>query len=347
MIISNEHNEGYKNLHRIIEELNPSSMTILCDSNTKKYCLNNFLDALQIDSRINIIVIAAGEQNKTIDSLLYIWDNLLNYSVDRKGLLINLGGGVITDIGGFAASTFKRGIKFINVPTTLLAMVDASIGGKNGLDYGGLKNIIGNIYLPYCTLIDTSYLDSLYNFQVLNGYAEMVKHALITSPDTWNIIKRTEMKDFLSYNSILQSIEIKLSIVNNDLFENGRRKILNFGHTFGHSIEALFNKQNNYLGHGIAVSVGMKVATMISHNLGLISTFTKNDILNGLNRLFLNITIDKDDYPDLLSYMKDDKKNFSGVYRFVLLSAIGQPEFDISVNNEQIIEALNQYREYY
>lgn len=343
MIISNDNNEGYRILNRIIEELNPSSLTVLCDSNTKKYCLKYFLDASQINN-INTIIIAPGEDNKTIDSLIEIWNNLLNFNIDRRGLFINLGGGVITDIGGFAASTFKRGVKFINVPTTLLAMVDASIGGKNGINYCGIKNIIGQISLPYSTLVDITYIKSLPENQILNGYAEMVKHALINSPEIWKIISQTGRSDFFSYKNILESIAIKQSFINEDMFEKGRRKILNFGHTFGHSIEALFNKHNKSIGHGIAVSAGMKIATILSYNLGLITKFTKNEIINFLSEQFPYVSIHEDDDPELLEYMKKDKKNLSCEYRFVLLKGVGQPVFDIPIDNLLLIKALDQYR---
>lgn len=343
MIISNENNEGYLKLLQLIKENNPSSITILCDNNTKFYCQDYFFNKLQSNIKTNQITIQSGEINKNIHSLMHIWEWLLNYKVDRNGILINLGGGVITDIGGFAASTYKRGIKFINVPTTILAMVDASIGGKNGIDYKDIKNVIGSINRPLCTLIDLFYINTLSEYEIINGYAEMVKHILIKSPETWSIIKKAKIEQFISYKSLLESIAIKQSIVDEDVFENGKRKILNFGHTLGHAIESVFINNNKTIGHGIAISIGMRIAIILSYNLDLITEEERIDIETTLNNKFPSIPINKNYYLEILKYLKNDKKNLFGEIRFVLLEGIGKPVYDITISNKQIFRAIDQY----
>ncbi|MBP6754576.1 MAG: 3-dehydroquinate synthase, partial [Bacteroidia bacterium] len=218
-----------------------SKIFVLVDENTNEYCLPYFLSNLPTEIEIEIIEIEAGEENKNMYTCIDLWHTLIDLDADRKSILLNLGGGVITDIGGFVASTFKRGIDFINIPTTLLAMVDASVGGKNGVDLGNLKNQIGVINEPKSVVVLSKFLETLPSNQMRSGLAEMLKHGLIYDKLYWDKLKNlndlnTDDLDVL----IKQSIEIKNNIVSQDLKENGIRKALNFGHTLGHAIESYF-----------------------------------------------------------------------------------------------------------
>jgi 3-dehydroquinate synthase len=218
-----------------------SKVFIVVDSKTSEYCLPNFLANLATEVPLEIIEFEAGESFKNIETCFEIWSALTELGADRKSIIINLGGGVVTDLGGFVASTFKRGIEYINVPTTLLAMVDASIGGKNGVDLGNLKNQIGTITTPKAVLIDTQFLATLPQNEMRSGLAEMLKHGLIQDKSYW-----AKFKDLTNLNTddldvlIHESVEIKNNVVSQDPTENGIRKALNFGHTLGHGIESYF-----------------------------------------------------------------------------------------------------------
>ena len=233
--------KGYEALNELINNAKYSSIFIIVDEHTNEYCLTKFLPNIATEITIEIIEIEAGEEIKNITTCVEIWSILSDLGADRKSLIINLGGGVITDIGGFIASTFKRGIDFINVPTTLLGMVDASIGGKNGVDLGNLKNQIGVINVPKMLLIDTDFLETLPQREMRSGLAEMLKHGLIYDKKYWEEFLDLSKIDFADFDALIyRSIEIKNEIVKQDPTENGIRKALNFGHTLGHGIESHF-----------------------------------------------------------------------------------------------------------
>ena len=244
-----------------------SNIFVLVDDNTNNNCLPHFLSNLVTNVTIEIIEIESGEINKTIDTCSGVWNALSELGADRKSLMINLGGGVVTDLGGFVACTFKRGIKYINVPTTLLSMVDASVGGKTGVDLGSLKNQVGVISSGDLVLIDTKFLKTLPKNQLDSGIAEMLKHGLITGDIYWNkmvnYLNNSENLDSLIHGSVI----IKADVVEADPNENGLRKTLNYGHTLGHAIESYFldNPKKAELLHGEAIGVGMILATYISH----------------------------------------------------------------------------------
>lgn len=336
----------YTALNEHLKEFNFSKIFILVDENTHQFCLPMFLEQLESYCVIEIIEIASGEINKTIETCVGVWDALSDLDADRKSLLINLGGGVLTDLGGFVACTFKRGIAYINVPTTLLSMVDASVGGKTGVDLGHLKNQIGVISNPNLVLIDTQFLNTLANNQMRSGLAEMLKHGLISDINYWNKFQNLSKLalddlDTLIYESVL----IKKNVVEIDPFENGLRKTLNFGHTLGHAIESYFLSDNNKqtLLHGEAIAIGMILASYISTKL---LSFPE-ELTAKIKRLFIDyygkVAISKNEYSTIIELLKYDKKNNHGNINFVLLEGIGKPKIDCKVSDDIITEAFNFY----
>ena len=246
-----------------IEHSTYSAIAILVDEHTKAHCLDIFLEESQINPKL-IIEIHSGEENKNISSCEHIWQQMTNAQFDRKSLLVNLGGGVIGDMGGFAASCYKRGIDFIQVPTTLLAMVDASVGGKLGIDLENFKNQIGLFKSPKGVYIFPNFLQTLSQRQIVSGYAEIVKHALIADKDYWQLLMETSIEKINWEKTIHHSIILKNDIVQSDPFEENKRKILNFGHTLGHAIESFYLKKEKDILHGEAIALGMYLETELS-----------------------------------------------------------------------------------
>jgi len=318
----------------------------LVDENTHQYCLPKFLSKLATNTNVEIIEIDSGEINKTIDTCVGVWNTLSELDADRKSLLINIGGGVITDLGGFVACTFKRGIAYINVPTTLLSMVDASVGGKTGVDLGALKNQIGVISNPNLVLIDTEYLNTLPQNQMRSGLAEMLKHGLITGEAYWNNFLDLSKLSLNDLDRLIhESVMIKKHVVEQDPFENGLRKTLNFVHTLGHAIESYFlsHSEKTTLLHGEAIAVGMILECYISSKL---LGFPK-ELVDDIKALFIGyygkITLDTSDYAPIIELLKYDKKNSHGSINFVLLEAIGKHKLDCTVDEELIIESFKFY----
>ncbi len=337
--------ECYIVINQYIKSNNFSKIFVLVDNNTSKYCLPRFLVKLDPDCKVEIIEIESGEEHKTINTCSNVWNALSDSGADRKSLMINLGGGVITDLGGFVACTFRRGIKYINIPTTLLAMVDASVGGKTGVDLGSLKNQIGVINSGDLVLIDKVYLKTLPKNQFNSGVAEMLKHGLITSDDYW--IKMVNyLKDAENINSLIhESIEIKAKVVDKDPNENGLRKTLNFGHTLGHAIESYFlqNKTKRDLLHGEAIAIGMILETYLSYKTTNFPKEKMDKIKAAILSLFPKVEFDIQDYSRIISLLIFDKKNNYGKINFVLLEDIGKPILDCQVNNDLILESFKYY----
>tara|TARA_R110002167_G_scaffold200283_2_gene403618 strand:+ start:1400 stop:2467 length:1068 start_codon:yes stop_codon:yes gene_type:complete len=337
----------YISLNEHVKANNFSKIFILVDENTHAHCLPLLLENLETTSSIEIIEIESGEMNKTIDTCVGVWNTLSDFNGDRKSLLINVGGGVITDLGGFVASTFKRGIAYINVPTSLLAMVDASVGGKTGVDLGHLKNQIGVISTPNLVLIDTSFLKTLPQNQMRSGLAEMLKHGLISNETYWNKFK--DMSD-LSFDDlddlIYESILIKKQVVDIDPLEVNLRKTLNFGHTLGHAIESYFlsNPDKPDLLHGEAIAIGIVLVSYISTQLVGLPIETTNDIKNVFRNYYGVVPIEKADYAAILQLLKYDKKNEHGHINFVLLEAIGRPKINCLVDDAIILDAFKFYK---
>jgi len=338
--------KGYNELNQYIDHHNFSKIFILVDSNTHEHCLPKLMSQLQTNITIEIIEIEAGEEHKTIETCVGVWNALSELNADRKSIVLNLGGGVVTDLGGFVASTFKRGIKYINIPTSLLAMVDASVGGKTGIDLGVVKNQIGVINSGDMVLIDTSFLDTLPKNQLKSGLAEMLKHGLIkdkTYFETLTDLSKLTLNDLddLIYESVL----IKKTIVTEDPNEQGIRKHLNFGHTLGHAIESYFleSETKEELLHGEAIAIGMILECYLSAESLNFSKKDLESITNAINTIYEPVAFEYKDYAPIIELLKYDKKNEHGNINFVLLEAIGQPKIDCLVTNELIIDAFQFY----
>ena len=332
-----------------IEKLNPTKIFILVDTNTHTHCHELFIKNAGIKAPVETIIMPSGEKNKTIYTCMDIWSTLSEKGADRSSLLINLGGGVVTDLGGFVASTFKRGIDFINIPTSLLAMVDASIGGKNGVDLEMLKNQIGVVNNPCFVIIDPTFLNTLPKQEITSGFAEMLKHALIDSKEYWEELQGFDITNLKNtQNLIWKSIEIKNKIVTQDPKELGARKVLNFGHTLGHAIESycLESKSRPTLIHGEAVAIGIVLATYISSTL---VGFDKNKLVSVsafILASFKKQTFNKQDIESIIALLKHDKKNKAGAVLFVLLEDFGKTHINKEVPNSLIEEAFDFYKEF-
>ncbi|MEM9001097.1 MAG: 3-dehydroquinate synthase [Bacteroidota bacterium] len=335
---------GEASLKQYLAQKAYSKIFVLTDTNTKQHCLPLFSGILDRDIDA-VFEIKPGEEHKTIPTCSEVWEMLSNYGGDRRSLLINLGGGVVTDLGGFVASTFKRGIDFINVPTTLLAMVDASIGGKTGVDLGPLKNQVGVINQPEMVLIFPRFLNTLEDRQVFSGYAEMLKHGLIKDERYWEDLR--SLKNFETLGHIKKSIAIKNEIVLQDPAEKGLRKILNFGHTLGHAIESYFlaASEKEMLLHGEAIAIGMILEGYLSHRLTGLSKVELQEIKTTFLAVFKKVHFTKTDIENILSLLKYDKKNSYGNINFVLLQRIGKGVFDIKVKDHLFEEAFAYYSE--
>ncbi len=315
---------------------------VIVDENTLRYCyplISGLLPSHQV------IEIRSGESNKTLDTCERIWQKLTDYEVDRKGLVINLGGGVIGDMGGFCAATYKRGISFVNMPTTLLSQVDASIGGKLGIDFHGFKNHIGLFRDPDRVIIYQPFLDTLPERELKSGFAEIIKHNLIRDAVNWEILKEKNWQAAISPELLRHSIEMKSAVVNEDPFENGLRKILNFGHTVGHAIESHFLTSNLPLLHGEAVAAGMVIENFIAEKKGLLSSDSANEMNEYILGIYGKTDIPEEDVDDIIQHATQDKKNANKVILASLLNRAGNATWDIEVTTHEIGEAIRRYRE--
>lgn len=333
-------------LENLLKTETYSKIFVLVDENTNEHCLPYFLSNLPTEIEIEIIEIEPGEENKNIYTCIDLWHTLIELDADRKSIMINLGGGVITDIGGFVASTYRRGIDFVNIPTTLLAMVDASVGGKTGVDLGSLKNQIGIINEPKSVIVISKFLETLPTNQMRSGLAEMLKHGLIYDKTYWDKLKHlnnlnTDDLDVL----IKQSIEIKNKIVSQDLKENGIRKALNFGHTLGHAIESycLESEDKNQLLHGEAIAIGMILESYLSYKLEFISKDSYAEIKYIITDVFDKITFNDSDIQKILDLLIFDKKNEFGNIQFTLLNKIGESKINQTVDKSLILLAFEDY----
>lgn len=337
---------GFEALNEHLKDARYSKVFILVDENTHQHCLPVFMANINGDRDFEIIEIAAGEMHKNITTCTRVWETMSELNADRKGLLINLGGGVVTDLGGFVASAFKRGIAFINVPTSLLSMVDASIGGKTGVDLGKLKNQVGVINQPRMVLVITEFLKTLDSRQLNSGFAEMLKHGLIKDADYWNALKQRTSFDALD-KPIYDSVIIKNEVVLKDPTEEHLRKILNFGHTLGHAIESYFLEADDkpVLLHGEAIAIGMVLEAYLSNKIAGLDQQVLEDITNTFLERYKRVEFTPEDMMHILSLLKYDKKNTHGNVNFVLLKAIGDPKIDCQVPDEFYEEAFAYYKE--
>jgi len=337
---------AYQALQNYLRDNFHSKLFILVDSNTKKHCLSTFLNSFENTPSIEILEINAGEVHKNIETCVVLWNQLTNLGADRKSLLINLGGGVITDMGGFVASTFKRGISFINIPTTLLSMVDASVGGKTGIDLGVLKNQVGMFSNPEMVLIDPQFLTTVSKREMRSGLAEIIKYGFTFDQNIWNTIKDFKDIDLHKINTLIhQSITIKNNVVLEDPKEQNSRKTLNFGHTIGHAIESYFleNEDKKSLTHGEAIAIGMIIELYYSSKLlGFPLNYT-DALKKFTHRFYGKVDILESDFTPIIDLMQFDKKNVNGKVNFVLLEEMEKCKIDVQIENKLLKEGLLYY----
>ncbi len=320
-----------------------SQLLILVDRNTNDHCLPILQAGIPDILDYDIIEVDPGEENKNIDFCIGVWKTMLDFGADRKALMINLGGGVVTDMGGFAASTYKRGIDFIHVPTTLLSQVDASVGGKTGIDMDNVKNIIGTFTQPQAVFISTKFLQTLDDRQIRSGFAEIIKHGLIQDKSLYQTCKSLHLP-VVPTDIIQTSVEIKNEVITKDPKEKGLRKILNFGHTIGHAVEgySLANDASPLL-HGEAIAIGMICEAYLSYKLNNLDEAELEDIVQYLKAIYPAYAIDPNSYPVLLELMGNDKKNENNKLGFSLLRSIGDCDFNKYADESLIIESLDFY----
>lgn len=336
--------DSLESLAEFIKNRDYSKLIVLVDSNTEEHCLPIVKDVLSPLGDFDVIEIDPGEENKTIDYCIGVWQTLLDFGIDRNALLINLGGGVVTDLGGFVASTYKRGIDFVQVPTTILSQVDASVGGKTGIDMGSLKNVIGTFTQPQSVFISTRFIDTLEERQQQSGLAEIIKHGLISDASIYETVRDISLKD-IDQNLIYRSVEVKNKVVKADPKEKNIRKILNFGHTIGHALEAysLMHDEDALL-HGEAIAVGMVCEAYLSHLLNGLSKEDLEDITQTFLKRYPYYQFSTEIYPELLKLMQNDKKNQNQEIGFSLLQRIGNCDYNIYASESDIISALDYYR---
>ena len=338
--------DQYSFLKEKIKSKDFNSVFVLVDENTDKHCLDIFIDKSSIEE-YNKIIIKAGEENKNIDTCIQIWKELNLQKADRKSLLINLGGGVLTDIGGFVASTYLRGIKFINVPTTLLGMVDAAHGGKTGIDFLNLKNQIGVFSMPIDVILDSTYLKTLSKEEYLNGYAEVFKHSFLSDSEEISFNSLINLDFFKDVDFIIKKYsEVKNRIVKIDKYESDIRKVLNLGHTIGHALESYSHISNNIktLKHGEAIIVGLITELYISAIQNNFPLITVNKLKEISSKYFEKINLSDDQLEQIFDLMIFDKKNNNGMVYFVLLDKNGKPLTDQKVEKKVFVDAFDYYR---
>jgi 3-dehydroquinate synthase len=318
-----------------------SKVFVVTDETIQPLLFDKLVAALPVKAAP--IILPAGEKQKTIGNIQKIWTAMLEAGCDRKSLVINLGGGVIGDMGGFAASTYMRGVDFLNIPTTLLSQVDASVGGKTGFNFGGVKNLIGTFNQPVAVIIDPETLDGLPKREFLSGFAEVIKHGLVADAGYFKEITAKPPLEFTKAELeeiISRSCQIKTDIVQHDVAEGGHRKLINFGHTVGHAVEALSLETDTPLLHGEAVSIGMLAEARISQRLGKLSPEEAQQIEQALSGAGLPTSVASLSIDDVLAKMQSDKKNDSGNINFTLLDGIGRAVYNQRVDQPVVVEVL-------
>lgn len=334
-------------INQTIIELQPSSVFLLADTNTISLLSEISTNSKYIENAIKIVC-NNGDSNKNIDSLTKIWNELVSNKANRNSLLINFGGGMVTDLGGFAAATFKRGIKYINVPTTLLGAVDAAVGGKTAINFAGLKNEIGAFRLPSKVIISSKFFNTLDKSEILSGYAEMIKHSLISNCNSIGKYLNFDLSDKSSTEMLQlveESVKIKEHIVEQDPTEQGIRKTLNFGHTIGHAFESYAFMTEAPIPHGYAIAHGLVVELILSHLILEFPTTLLRQIAQFVKDYYPGIHFTCNDYPQLLDLMHHDKKNETDKINFTLLKNIGEPKINVNIDDDTIKTAIDIYRD--
>lgn len=317
-----------------------NKIALLTDENTLKHCYPLVQPHLPEHA---VITVNSGEENKSLQTCEHIWDQMTDLAMDRHAVLIVLGGGVLGDMGGFCAATYKRGIDFILMPTTLLAMADASIGGKLGIDFRHFKNHIGLFKEPVLTLIYSEFLKTLPKPELLSGFAEVIKHALISDRTLWNELRSKSLEEQPWDVLLRHSAEFKSSVVQQDATEKGLRKILNAGHTIGHALESHFLKSGNRILHGEAVAAGLISEAFIAKNQKLIADEEIGQIAAYILKLYGKLELHEKDYAQIAALCIQDKKNKGNTVLAVLPEGIGKARWDCAVSEEEIVGALAFY----
>ena len=326
-------------LKAILDQNAYSKVGVLVDTNTENLCLPAIKNTLP---DFEVLRVEAGEKFKTLDTCQRIWEQLTHKGFDRHAVLIVLGGGVLGDMGGFCASTFKRGIDFILIPTTLLSQVDASVGGKLGIDFMGFKNHIGLFREPTATLISTVFLATLPERELRSGYAEVIKHSLISDEAKWKALSKKPLKG-QDWNDLIDfSFQFKSGVAETDPFEGGIRKILNFGHTIGHAVESCCLKTDSPLFHGEAIAIGIVAEAHISFQKGLLGEASLKEIGNYIIEIFGKENLPKT--TSILEWATQDKKNKGNRNLMALLDGVGHAVWDVEVNENEIRSSLDYYR---
>lgn len=341
MIISGDLQQS---LAGAIGECRPDKLFVLVDTTTQRLCLP-LVEHSECVSDAQVIVIEASDTHKTLDTVAHVWSELQRLGATRHSLMINIGGGMVTDLGGFAASTFKRGISFVNIPTTLLAMVDASVGGKTGINFGGLKNEIGVFNNASSVILDTAFLATMDNDNLCSGYAEMLKHGLISDESMWAQlvtfdIGHPDLKHL--QDMVAASVAVKQRIVEADPTEHGIRKALNFGHTVGHAFESLALERTPIL-HGHAVAYGMVCELYLSAVKTGFPADKLRQTVAFIREHYGKMNISCDDYPHMLELMRHDKKNVAGRINFTLLGGVGDIRINQTATDDEIFQAFDFY----
>ncbi|WP_439582168.1 3-dehydroquinate synthase [Dyadobacter bucti] len=319
-----------------------SKLVVVADNNTKRHCYPALKTILP---KHKLISVPSGESFKILATCEKIWEAMTSEELDRHALVINIGGGVIGDMGGFCAAVYKRGIDFVQVPTTLLSQVDASVGGKLGIDFQGFKNHLGVFNIPKTVLIDPDFLTTLPEREIRSGFAEIVKHCLIADAEKWNEIRQKDF-EYQNWNDLIaHSVKIKQNVVEQDPTEKGLRKILNFGHTLGHAVETLFlgKTENQRLFHGEAIAVGMIMESYLSFERKMIDAQTLQDIEEFLFATYGKVEIKPEEIEQIIALTRQDKKNKGKEVRFSLLNGAGQCGYDIVVYASEMRKSIAYY----
>ena len=329
------------------EQYENSNVYIIGDENSVLHCLPRLIEEVSSLKKAGVLEIESGEEHKNLETCVDLWGTLTDGNVDRNAIIINLGGGVIGDMGGFVASTYKRGLDFINIPTTLLSQVDASVGGKLGVDFNRLKNHIGVFNNPKGVFVCSDFLDTLSYEELRSGYAEVIKHGLIADAEYWKYVKRDDLKSIDDWDDIIfRSIEIKNEIVLKDPKEENDRKALNFGHTIGHAIESTFlGVEGKHLLHGEAIAIGMICEAYISSKICDLPSEQLTEIKEYIISIYGKPEIKISDEEEFINYVKNDKKNQGAETRVTLIPEIGNYLVDKHVTHSLIFESLKFYRQ--
>ena len=340
-------NEAFDTLRAYLHqyEFKENKIFLLVDEHTRRYCLPRLMSNIQLFQQVHILEVPPGEEVKNMDTCRKLWQELTDNGADRNSVLINLGGGVISDLGGFVASTFKRGIRYVNIPTSLLAMVDASVGGKVGVDMNGLKNQIGLFANPQAVFVIPEFLDTLPERQYKTGFAEIIKHALIYEPQYWEDLSGKPMSDISDWREIIEwCIEIKNYFVTEDPLDKGFRKVLNFGHTVGHAVESFsLQHDDEVISHGEAVAIGLVCESYISRKVAGLPTNQFEEVVKYIRENFDHYPFHTANFDFVLDSIRHDKKNSGDNINFTLLTSIGNSLINQVVDINIIRESLIYY----